>query len=148
MKTYAQSLVSKVHILTRLQDNEGAEHGSDDDDLASDSGSFSEVDDLSGTFALLVNPFIYLRLFPDDEGAAHLHELSKLAEKDPEFYKYLQEHDRELLEFNPDKLDEDTMMGDEDEEMEQTPILTKEILKSWQKALLEVCLCIHWPFRS
>lgn len=73
----------------------------------------------------------------------HVQELSKLAEKDPEFYKYLQEHDRELLEFDPSAVD-----GDEDEEdedvddmdTEKVPILTKQILQKWQKALLEVGL--------
>lgn len=82
-----------------------------------------------------------------DEGASHLLELSALAQKDPEFYKYLQENDRELLQFDGDG---DAGGSDEDDENEgfemdldgaddeQLPILTKEILKGWQKALLEV----------
>lgn len=81
-----------------------------------------------------------------DEGAAHLIELSELAKKDPEFYKYLQENDRELLEFNPG---EDDLRSDEEDEgedidMDQTrkaeraPVLTKKKLQRWQKSLLEV----------
>jgi len=81
-----------------------------------------------------------------DEGTAHALELSKLAEKDPEFYKYLQEHDRELLEFDLNRLDEDdededqNHEQDEDVEMdgEKLPVLTNGILRGWQKALLEV----------
>ena len=70
-------------------------------------------------------------------------ELSKLAEKDPEFYKYLQENDRELLEFSVNDANAAADDEDEDEEaMEEdtTPVLTKEILQRWQKALLDVRL--------
>jgi hypothetical protein len=75
-----------------------------------------------------------------DEGAAHILELSKLAEKDPEFYKYLQEHDRNLLEFNADD-DDDVEDADDDAgepDATQLPTLTENILRSWQKSLLEV----------
>lgn len=67
-------------------------------------------------------------------------ELSKLAEKDPEFYKYLQENDRELLNFRLDGGDaEDEEQGDEDAmEEDVTPVLTKDVLQRWQKALLNV----------
>lgn len=79
-----------------------------------------------------------------DEGDAHLHELSQLAQKDPEFYKYLQENDRELLEFNPNSARQHGDMEgiedgvESDDELELTPILTKDVLRRWQKALLEV----------
>ena len=79
-------------------------------------------------------------------------ELSKLAEKDPEFYKYLQENDRELLEFSLNDAaagDDEDMDGEGPAEEDRTPVLTKEILQKWQKALLDVresvislfCLC-------
>lgn len=81
-----------------------------------------------------------------EDGALHLEELSKLAEKDPEFYKYLQENDRELLDFDPNAIDqdsEDEAEGEEDGmdvEQDKAPVLTSQILKKWQKALLEVSL--------
>lgn len=82
------------------------------------------------------------------EGELHLHELSKLAEKDPEFFKYLQENDQELLQFNPDApidaaaSDDEEMENAEDVVMEddRLPVLTKAHLQGWQKALLEVYL--------
>lgn len=86
-----------------------------------DNASFASVDDL------------------DDEGQTHLLELSNLAAKDPEFYKYLQANDRELLKFDPEATGEDEEMadGDIESEEEKIPTLTKEHLRQWQKTILE-----------
>ncbi|KAJ7682900.1 Noc2p family-domain-containing protein [Mycena rosella] len=109
--------------------DEDAESGSGDEEEEdfADDASFASLDEL------------------DEEGEAHLVELSKLAEKDPEFYQYLQENDKELLNFNPDAAgadddsdEEEAPAGDDDPMGEaQTPILTKTILRNWQKSLLE-----------
>lgn len=89
---------------------------------------------------------MYLSCLPDDdEGRAHLLELSKLAEKDPEFYKYLQENDKDLLDFDPDAAenDDENMEEEDGSEPDSIPTLTKEILQRWQKSILEVCLSKH-----
>ena len=71
-------------------------------------------------------------------------ELSKLAETDPEFYKYLQEHDQELLEFEVDDADGDADADDDDDDgveeqdSDQLPVLSENTLRAWQKSLLEV----------
>jgi nucleolar complex protein 2 len=81
-----------------------------------------------------------------DEGAVHMLELSKLAEKDPDFYKYLQEHDRDLLGFNVDD-DDDVEDADDDvgePDASQLPTLTENILRTWQKSLLEVGKPASW----
>ncbi|KAG7087567.1 hypothetical protein E1B28_013522 [Marasmius oreades] len=100
----------------------------DNEDDFDDNASFGSVDNLE-----------------DDEGQNHLMELSTLAEKDPEFYKYLQENDRELLDFDPNSMqvaddgDEEAEEVDEDTKMagERLPPLTSDTLRQWQKALLE-----------
>ncbi|KDQ54560.1 hypothetical protein JAAARDRAFT_135403 [Jaapia argillacea MUCL 33604] len=104
-------------------DEDGDESEDGDGDIEDDA-SFASIDDL------------------EHEGEDHVLELKKLAEKDPEFYKYLQENDRELLEFEAGAAaatDDDDDMFDEDEDMsdDKAPVLTKTILQKWQKALLE-----------
>jgi len=116
----------------------------------------------------------------EDEGSEvdptqHMQDLKALAEKDPEFFKYLQENDAELLNFEGNtNVEEDEEMSD-DEEMEEEEddsedegekkkgkgkekekkkgkkekqpkkkdqVLTKELLKTWQKNVLEVSISI------
>ncbi|KAH8114877.1 Noc2-domain-containing protein [Phellopilus nigrolimitatus] len=105
------------------ENEEDEEEGEEDDD----NGSFASVDDLED----------------EDNVADHKLELTKLAEQDPEFYKYLQENDRELLDFDvgdddgdEEEVDEDEDAMDDEEEV-KAPTLTKEILGRWQKAILE-----------
>lgn len=117
----------------------------EDEEEEDDNQSFASVDDLDGTlhfFTLSATP----QLVHPEEGATHLEELSKLAEKDPEFYKYLQEHDRELLEFDPNAVEQDSeddleeAEGSMEAEADKAPVLTVQMLRKWQKALLEVSL--------
>ncbi|KAI6046626.1 Noc2-domain-containing protein [Pisolithus marmoratus] len=95
-----------------------------EEESIADDQSFASVDDL------------------EDEGTTHVAELSRLAEKDPEFYKYLQENDKELLQFDPNQSDEEDDEqvdedGDTEMDSESLPILTNETLQRWKKALLE-----------
>jgi nucleolar complex protein 2 len=130
-----------------------------------DDASDFEDDDLSG-------------LDDEDEEVdptRHIADLKALAEKDPEFFKYLQENDAELLNFegNTNVEDDVDMSNDDDddddedeqdnsddddassskkgkgkakeskkEKQKQTKkkdqVLTKELLKTWQKNILEV----------
>ncbi|KAK9273531.1 hypothetical protein L1049_018341 [Liquidambar formosana] len=87
----------------------------------------------------------------------HMEQLQRLQKKDPEFFEFLKEHDKELLEFDDEGIDEDaeTDMDDaemqEDEEtnrldMEQTGekedkssknVITAAMVDSWCNAIRE-----------
>ncbi|OBZ74646.1 hypothetical protein A0H81_05343, partial [Grifola frondosa] len=131
-------------FMGEADDMEDAEDGIDEDeedevvDDLSDNQSFASIDAWKVRITLYLKIFAPIDLHVDD-GEAHLMELSKLAEKDPEFYKYLQENDRELLEFNLDEdgdvVEEEHFEDDMDED--KIPVLSKQILQKWQKALLE-----------
>jgi nucleolar complex protein 2 len=116
----------------------------DGDDDGDDNASFASVDELDGAQIFCLTFSFAQGLNFADEGATHMMELSKLAEKDPEFYKYLQEHDQELLEFDVDSGDDvDDADADDDDEVgeqdsDQLPVLSENTLRAWQKSLLEV----------
>ncbi|PKI83203.1 Nucleolar Complex 2 protein [Malassezia vespertilionis] len=74
----------------------------------------------------------------------HAQDLEKLAENDPEFYRYLQENDKNLLNFGSDDEEmgeEDAPAGDDDddddENEQQIPVVTAAMLQTWQRAILK-----------
>ena len=93
----------------------------------------------------------------DGEGEAHKGDLEALAQKDPEFYKYLQENDAELLEFDENgelagfgETSGDNEDGEEkpakkkkkkskerDEEIKADNEITLAMVERWQKSMTE-----------
>ncbi|XP_027193768.2 nucleolar complex protein 2 [Dermatophagoides pteronyssinus] len=82
----------------------------------------------------------------DDESimdaTMHKKTLESLKEKDPEFYEYLQKHDKQLLDFNDDEelpLDDDgenlDQSDDEDSEESETFNITIDNVKEWKQIL-------------
>lgn len=121
----------------------------DDESEIADDESFASLDEEGTSLLSILSHYNSSNGTSPDEGAAHAMDLAALQKKDPEFYKYLQENDQELLAFDASEAelssgeDED---GDEDEhedamdedKEEESPLLTTAILKEWQKSLIEV----------
>ncbi|KAF6983556.1 hypothetical protein CFC21_001724 [Triticum aestivum] len=69
----------------------------------------------------------------------HIDQLKRLQEKDPEFFKYLEECDKELLEFNDDDIADDQKSDEEpksvpkEEPKESVKPITMEMVDSWCK---------------
>jgi nucleolar complex protein 2 len=108
----------------------GSDDDGEDEELEEDDASLQDIEDLS------------------DEEEDHAQDLAKLAKKDPEFFKYLQENDQELLDFgNDDDDDEDEDMEEEVSHVKkgkkkavekQAEVVTSAMLKGWQKSILQV----------
>ncbi|PWN26332.1 Noc2-domain-containing protein [Jaminaea rosea] len=111
------------------------EDGNDDEEA-----DMSEMDDIS-------------------DGEMHAQDLEKLKEKDPDFYRYLQENDEELLKFagedasDDDDEDEEPQKAsssakgkgkatqadsdDEEDEEEAQHVVTMKTLRGWQRAMIQ-----------
>jgi len=87
-----------------------------------------------------------------DEIEEHKKQLEDLKEKDPEFYKFLQENDKELLAFGNDEAEDNEVEDEEipegeleeevegEEELDEVPKakqLTKYMIINWQKQIVE-----------
>jgi len=94
---------------------EGMEDEDEEEEAEEDDDDLDEVDDI-------------------EDAEAHAQDLAQLAEKDPEFYKYLQENDQELLHFGQGEDEEEDEEKEKEEEDER--LLTMDMLQQWQKSLL------------
>ncbi|XP_074576296.1 nucleolar complex protein 2 homolog isoform X2 [Curcuma longa] len=74
----------------------------------------------------------------------HVKQLQRLQEKDPEFYQYLKEHDKELLEFDAEEIDDEAetdVEADADthvtvqEDKQTEKAITAAMVDSWCKAI-------------
>ncbi|XP_022133977.1 nucleolar complex protein 2 homolog isoform X2 [Momordica charantia] len=92
---------------------------------------------------------------PKTHGQAkeHIEQLQRLQEKDPEFFEFLKEHDKELLEFNDEDVDVDADDDVRDEELDEnynneheasekeeklsTRVITTEMVDSWCHSIEE-----------
>lgn len=115
---------------------DGEDSEGDDDEEDSDDEDADDLEDVEG-------------MSDDDEDEGmHAQDLEKLKEKDPEFYAYLQENDKELLEFGQESDEEE--QSEEDErpskseassskaaQVESGPQrVTLKMLAGWQKSML------------
>ncbi|XP_042437809.1 nucleolar complex protein 2 homolog [Zingiber officinale] len=62
----------------------------------------------------------------------HVKQLQRLQEKDPEFYQYMKEHDKELLEFDAEEIDDE---ADTDVEVDADTHVAVQEDKQTEKAI-------------
>ncbi|KAL4795714.1 Noc2p family-domain-containing protein [Aspergillus venezuelensis] len=124
-KDVSQKIGKRKRTEAQAEEEKESAASSGDEDAASDDGSEAS-----------------------DDAETHMKDIEALKEKDPEFYKYLQENDAELLEFG-DLAEVDALSEDEEEEPakkkkkkaakeeEQSADLTVATVKKWQNLMEE-----------
>jgi nucleolar complex protein 2 len=86
-----------------------------------------------------------------DDEETHKNELAQLAQKDPEFHKYLRDHDSELLEFEEGDFDEIDQLSDNEAPKKKKAVkedrvnaekssgnLTIQMINRWEKSMEEM----------
>lgn len=131
ISSFFESIVDKEEEENKKdesKENEKEEKANDDDDdnPSSSHNEDEELDDI------------------EKEEAEMKEELKKLKDADPDFHDYLQENERDLLEFSDDDIDEDEIdiYDDDDEEEEESSskdlISLKEIEKYENEEVLSI----------
>jgi nucleolar complex protein 2 len=120
-ETHVSRQKGMKHRLNSRDDNHGSlmteadsdiialSRNGDSVEIGDDSGDFEEQPKLDGGH---------------DEFEIHKRDLLALKEQDPEFYQYLQENDRELLEFSDDETNSEHVDASEEVQVDHAPILT------------------------
>jgi nucleolar complex protein 2 len=62
-----------------------------------------------------------------DDEETHKHDLDQLAQNDPEFYKYLQDNDAELLDFEQGNFDEIDQLSDDGKSKKKKTMMEKDL---------------------